>query len=126
MSKHLIGEHAFKLPPGHSRFIYKQDFDGLYRLQTKRVENLKEEAPPVAAFEEDSQVDVSYEIESFTKADNSATQISVKINRVTRAKPYNTPTTFADESTEDSKDVNDFAIFKKYKKIIKKKKLEDK
>lgn len=126
LSKHLKNEHSFKLPPGHSRFIYKQDFDGYYRLQTKRVENLKESSKPIAVvpLNEDSFLEVSYEIEKFDEDQNPSNPINIQIKKVIRPKPYNTPTfSMFDESTEDSKDINDFAMVKNYKKSIKKSKL---
>lgn len=128
LSKHLIRVHAFKLAPGHSRFIYKQDFDGFYRLQTKRVENLKEIPQPVVQFvEEDSNMDISYEIDNITAMQSNTTPINVQMKRVTRPKALEIPTfqLLTEDSTEDSKDINDFAIVRNYKKIIKRKKLEE-
>lgn len=128
LSKHLIKEHQFKLAPGHSRFIYKQDLDGFYRLQTKRAENLKHGSQPLRqAEEEDSNMNVTYEIEGISDMLNSTTPINVNIKKVSQPKSIaSTSVThlFTEDSTEDSKDINDFAIVKNYKKIIKRKKLE--
>ena len=33
--------HRFQLPAGHSRFQYKLDGDGFYRLQTLRYESVE-------------------------------------------------------------------------------------
>jgi hypothetical protein len=121
LSKHLKLEHSFKLPPGHSRFIYKLDFDGLYRLQTKRVENIKESSKPmvIKMNDDESHLDISYEIEKIE--DKSDCPINIQIKKVTRPKPFGTPTfSLFDESTEDSKDINDFAMVRNYKKSIKK------
>jgi hypothetical protein len=110
------------LPPGHSRFIYKQDFDGFYRLQTKRVENLKEGTKQlIIKTNEDSDMDVSYEIEKIVDIKDSP--LNIQIRKVSRPKPFSTPTfSMFDESTEDSKDINDFAMVRNYKKSIKKSK----
>lgn len=122
LSKHLKTDHNFKLATGHSRFIYKQDLDGFYRLQTKRVENLKEIAEPIRMVEEDSNVFVSYEIDNITDQLDSRSPINVKMKRVSQLK--HVLPIYSEYSTEDSKDINDFAIVKNYKKIIKRKKLE--
>lgn len=37
----MIKKHDFRLPNGHSRFIYKPDEHGIYKLQTKRIESLE-------------------------------------------------------------------------------------
>lgn len=130
LSKHLKKDHAFQLAPGHSRFIYKQEFDGIYRLQTKRVENLKEapraNLPVVESYPD---MDISYEIDQITDPDDPAKPINVKVKRTARPRPihYETPrfNLFTEYSADDSKDINDFEIFKKYKKADTDNKLEE-
>ena len=126
LSKHLIRDHGFQLAPGHSRFIYKQDFDGFYRLQTKRVENLKEIPQTVTAPPDDDAKIKTYEIENISISENLSTPINIKLKEIVRPTKMDTPTysIFGDDSTQDSKDINDFAIVKNYKKIIKKRKLD--
>jgi hypothetical protein len=128
LSKHLIKDHQFKLAPGHSRFIFKKDLNGFYRLQTKRVENLKQGQQPLRqAAEEDVNMNVTYEIEGISEMLNNSTPINVKMKKIMRPKSIETVSAmqfYTEESTEDSKDINDFAIVKNYKKIIKRKKLE--
>lgn len=105
--------------------MYKLEYDGFYRLQTKRVEDLKEtyHPHPLPLNEEESNMEVSYEIDKIT--DNAATSsINVSMKRIVRSKQAETPSyLYTEESAEDSKDINDFAIVKNY---IKRKKLSEK
>jgi hypothetical protein len=121
LTNHLKKVHQFSLAPGHSRFIYIKDLDGYYRLQTKRVENIKEEEPMIIHSPEvvDDDYEIKYEIETITEGETKGTPINVKMKKVKRLKPLETPTFqlfTADESTEDSKTIYDFEIVKNYAK----------
>ncbi|CAB3986420.1 Histone H4 transcription factor [Paramuricea clavata] len=41
LTKHLKKQHTFRWPAGHKRFRYKEDNDGIYRLQTVRFESVE-------------------------------------------------------------------------------------
>lgn len=41
LSRHLIKQHGFRLPSGHIRFTYQMDINGVYRVQTTRMESLE-------------------------------------------------------------------------------------
>lgn len=114
LTKHLKTDHNFILAPGHSRFIYKQDEDGFYRLQTKRVENLID-VKTSEAFDFSINPKVSYEVESIV---NNSNVVNVKIKQVLSANTNFEST--QDSSSEKLKDINDFAIVKSYSKLIKK------
>lgn len=123
LSKHLKKDHGFSLPAGHSRFIYKQDFDGLYRLQTKRVENLKESAKAFPV-DSDSGLVVSYKVNEIIESTDVSVPLTLKVTKEVRQKRQKAPviaplSILLDESTEDStKDINDFAVVKKYEKAL--------
>ncbi|KAG5669229.1 hypothetical protein PVAND_017121 [Polypedilum vanderplanki] len=108
LTKHLKSDHDFILAPGHSRFIYKQDEDGFYRLQTKRVENLKE----AKLISSKVDVKIGYEIESITKNSNN---VLIKIKEVDDEKME-----IDEERIARKKDINDFAIVKSYRQKLKK------
>lgn len=105
LTKHLKSDHDFILAPGHSRFIYKQDEDGFYRLQTKRVENLKESRVTANAGSDEK---VSYAIESIQ---NNAKNVVITVKEVDRMAE-------GDEFERD-KDINEFAIVKSYRQKLK-------
>ena len=41
LGRHLARTHDFKWPSGHSRFRFKEDEQGYYRIQTERFESLE-------------------------------------------------------------------------------------
>lgn len=114
LSKHLMKEHQFKLAPGHSRFLYKRDIDGFYRLQTKRVENLKSASQILGKTEED--VNVTYELEDIVIDKNFDSPVNIKVNEV-----IGTPLHLLTEESISKKDINDFAVVRKYKSNMKRK-----
>lgn len=112
LSKHLKKEHCFALASGHTRFIYKVDEDGLYRLQTKRVESLaanQQEVNVVNNFVPES--DASYSIATFTKGDEKHDGVSLKFERIKDPVKKTIKKVVADDG---HKNINDFAIMKNY------------
>lgn len=110
LTKHLKADHDFKSPPGHSRFIYKQDEDGFYRLQTKRVENLKEAKFTASPARQDVNMKITYEIEN---VEDSEAIVNVNVRQVTKDEALNL-------SLAKKKDITEFAIVKNYSKLIEK------
>lgn len=106
LTKHLKADHDFILAPGHSRFIYKLDEDGFYRLQTKRVENLKESN----FIEPKINTNVTYEIEKVVNS-NDGINFQFVCSAQTDVAPK--------KSTEN--DINNFTIMKNYRRTMKKK-----
>lgn len=105
LTKHLKADHDFTSPPGHSRFIYKQEEDGFYRLQTKRVENLKETKVTKGVKDNFEGLKISYEIDSI---DNLSDRLNVNLRQVSQDVVMKA----------DKKDINEFAIVKNYNKLI--------
>lgn len=104
LTKHLKADHDFILAPGHSRFIYKLDNDGFYRLQTRRVENLTE-----PTFLSTANADNVKKVE-IEMIENSSDNLTFQVKPCGKYSKAGT-----------SKDINEFAIVKNYKKILKKK-----
>jgi hypothetical protein len=128
LTKHLKSEHNFILAPGHSRFIYKQDDDGFYRLQTKRVESLKK-VNTEQAIQCKTNPKVAFEIESIVNFENGVNiTVKQKKSTVTNA-ASSTPVAAASAETnvltpqnkteKVQKDISEFAIVKSYSKLIK-------
>lgn len=108
LTKHLKTNHDFILAPGHSRFIYKLEEDGFYRLQTKRVENLKETT--FTGIKMNS--NISYKVENIP-----STSTSDIVNfKFTKTDEETTP-----KPIENEKDINNFTIMKNYRRTMKKK-----
>lgn len=109
LTKHLKTDHDFILAPGHSRFIYKLEEDGFYRLQTKRVENLKETT--FTGIKKNS--NVNYKIE------NVPTTFTSNIINLKFIKTDDDP--LSPKPIENEKDINNFTIMKNYRRTMKKK-----
>lgn len=105
--QHLIKDHNFRLAPGHSRFFYKQDLDGYFRLQTKRLENLTEMTEPIKPIKDNC----TYEVAniSLDKSNMSLTMKKVAIKRDSKVE------TKVVENPPKKKDINDFAVVRNYK-----------
>lgn len=110
LTKHLKADHDFILAPGHSRFIYKLEEDGFYRLQTKRVENLKD-----AAFSGGlMNTNITYTIEEIP-ATSASDVINFKLTE------NESQVECEDENKSNENDINNFTIMKNYRRILKKK-----
>ena len=95
-----------------TRFIYKVDEDGLYRLQTKRVESLaanQQEVNVVNQFVPEA--DASYSIATFTQGDEKHVGVSMKFERIKHPAKKMVKKVVADDG---HKNINDFAIMKNY------------
>jgi hypothetical protein len=112
LTKHLKSEHDFILAPGHSRFIYKLENDGFYRLQTRRVENLTETTfHPATSHELIKKVEIEM-------IKNSPDNLTFNVKKTTLKGNESKASTSKDSKL---KDINEFAIVKNYKKTLKRK-----
>lgn len=114
LTKHLKADHDFILAPGHSRFIYKLDDDGFYRLQTKRVENLKESCHSKSKVKVNA--NVKYTIERANE-DLEEGVVEFKVQSLKNEKDLQISPM---EATESDKDIENFTVMRNYLKIIKK------
>lgn len=72
LSRHLKKEHGFQLPSGHRRFTYHIDIDGVYRVQTTRMESLEvsEQIIAPAAHEHTKKNNITYTLSEFDRTKN--------------------------------------------------------
>lgn len=140
LSNHLIKKHNYQLPAGHSRFFYRQSADGLYRLQTVRVESsdithqiiddstqrdIKTE--PSAQYivdnieEKDNRIFIVVH-----KNENSSSEHFTEEDEMTAvlAKPELPELTLLNHENTVIKSIDDFLVMKKYIKNPKKKNIE--
>lgn len=78
LSRHLIKIHGFRLPSGHRRFTYQMDIDGVYRVQTTRIESLEvsKQITGTPAIDVTKNANVTYALSEF-KETGDGIQISV-------------------------------------------------
>lgn len=73
LSRHLIRKHGFQLPSGHTRFLYRQQMDGFFKLQTMRMESLEVTQqlmlPPATETDNRNEHNTSFIISNVTEED---------------------------------------------------------
>lgn len=84
LTKHLIKTHSFAWPVGHTRFRYKQDEDGFYRLQTVRYESIELNQETVNEGEEDEETVDSPEASTYP---SSPASLSTQSSQLTPMEP---------------------------------------
>lgn len=72
LSRHLIKKHGFQLPSGHRRFTYQQGIDGIYRVQTTRIESLEvsEQIMATPVNDQTKTEAVAYELDEIKTTEN--------------------------------------------------------
>lgn len=72
LSHHLIRKHGFQLPSGHRRFTYRQDMDGIYRVQTTRIESLEvsEQIMATPANDQSKMENATFKLADITKTES--------------------------------------------------------
>ncbi|KAJ6633485.1 Histone H4 transcription factor [Pseudolycoriella hygida] len=99
LSNHLMKKHEFRLPQGHSRFNYRQDLDGFFRVQTTRTESLEvtQQIMKPNVVDPADTSDIRYEV-SELKVSNSTLKIEVKV----KPKETETAPIFYDSSNDEN------------------------
>lgn len=95
LSKHLKIQHGFRLPSGHIRFTYQMDINGVYRVQTTRMESLEVSKQIMATHSKDiaTNENVTYALSEYTETPDGI-KISVVEKEVEESKiKLNTETT---------------------------------
>lgn len=84
LSRHLIKQHGFRLPSGHIRFTYQMDINGVYRVQTTRMESLEVSKQIMATPPNDvaTNENVTYALSEFIETPNG-----IKISVIETTKP---------------------------------------
>lgn len=69
LSKHLKIQHGFRVPSGHIRFTYQMDINGVYRVQTTRMESLEVSKQIMATHAKDvaTNENVAYALSEYTE-----------------------------------------------------------
>lgn len=90
LSKHLKVVHGFRLPSGHIRFTYQMDINGVYRVQTTRMESLEVSKQIMATPANDviTNDNVAYALSEYTE-----TPDGIKISVIETTKQNKTPPT---------------------------------
>lgn len=88
LSQHLRKHHGFRLPSGHTRFFYQMDINGVYRVQTTRMESLEVSKQIMATPAHDvaRNKNVTYSLGEFTE-----TADGIKMMVIETPKPKETP-----------------------------------